>query len=81
MGNESLLSMSEIVLEERLQKKIAYLREIEEERKFVLGQTGLHVPGTKVREYEELVARLSSDIEKIKYTLEKKRRDGSLHGS
>ena len=45
------------------------LAEIETERKFVLGQTGVHLPGKTARNYEDEVSVLRRKIAKLEDTL------------
>lgn len=74
MGHDNgpLHFMSLESLKETLKEREDMLQEIEEERKFVLGQTGLHVSGKRVKEYEELLDRISNDIEDIRRILHRK---------
>ena len=51
-------------MEDRLTALKERLQEVLEERDFVLGQTGLHVPGSTVREYEDEIFRLQKEIDK-----------------
>jgi hypothetical protein len=52
-------------LQEYLSKLRADLEEIEEERRFVFGQTGLHVSGGAVKKYETEVNDLRTKIEEV----------------
>jgi bacterioferritin-associated ferredoxin len=56
-------------LEDRLNKLKEHLQEVLEERMFVLSQTGLHVPGRTVREYEVEINNLKKEIEEIENIL------------
>ncbi len=58
-----LSDMTPSELDEYLSKLKADLEEIEEERMFVLGQTGLHVSASEVSKYEADVNRLKARIE------------------
>ncbi|MFZ5625849.1 MAG: hypothetical protein ACOY3H_00780 [Bacillota bacterium] len=61
------LSKEELL--ERLAKAKEDLEEVEEERMFVLSQTGLHVSGGTVRKYEEEVNRLRELVKAIEARL------------
>jgi hypothetical protein len=45
------------------------LAEIETERKYVLGQTGIHLPGKTARNYEDEVSVLRMQIAELESTL------------
>ncbi len=62
-------------LEEYLSKLRADLEEIEEERMFVLGQTGLHLSASEVGKYEADVNRLKARIEEAEQAAGAKRAD------
>ena len=54
----------------RLQKLSDELEELKEERSFVLGQTGIHLGGNVVRNYETEVLALTQSISEVKAKLE-----------
>ncbi|KGK88115.1 hypothetical protein DP73_13515 [Desulfosporosinus sp. HMP52] len=56
-------------LNKKLQLLLDELEELEEERSFVLKQTGLHLPGHTVKKYEAEIQSLKSSIEKVKSEL------------
>lgn len=56
-------------MEDRLNSLKERLREVMEERDFVLGQTGLHVPGSTVRQYEDEIGVLQKEIDEIESKL------------
>ena len=60
-------------LEKVLSKLKINLDEIEEERMFVLSQTGLHVPGATVKRYEAEVYDLREKIEETEKALKTKK--------
>lgn len=60
-------------LEEILSRLKQNLTEVEEERMFVLSQTGLHVPGETVRKYEIEVCDLKTRIEETEKALQDKK--------
>ncbi len=64
--------MNDNEFQRRLEKLRIELEEVEEERKFVLGQSGLHVPGREVRRYEAEVERLKTKIAEIEDALKEK---------
>jgi len=45
------------------------LEELEQERMYVLGQTGLHLPGATVKKYEADVGETKKRIKKIEEVL------------
>ena len=57
----------------RLQELSEELEELKEERNFVLGQTGIHLGGNVVKNYEAEVIALTQSIEKVKMKLEKRK--------
>ena len=59
-------------LTEHLSRLKADLEDIEEERTFVLGQTGAHVSTGTVKEYETEVASLKARIEEVEQLLRAK---------
>lgn len=60
-------------LEKRLVKLKDSLEDIEEERSIVLGQTGLHVPGTAVKKFEIEIGEITESINELEELLQKKR--------
>ena len=64
-----LREMSRTQLQARLAELRGQLEELEEEREFVLKQTGFHLPGHAVRKYEQDYARLKSEIVEIEKIL------------
>ncbi|MDN5361299.1 MAG: hypothetical protein PWP70_346 [Moorella sp. (in: firmicutes)] len=48
------------------------LAEVEEEKSFVLNQTGRHVPGHIAREYEATIDRLQRELSRWQMLLEEK---------
>jgi flagellar biosynthesis chaperone FliJ len=70
---EDLAKMTSDELDEYLTKLKDDLEEVEEERMFVLGQTGLHVSAKTVSKYESNINRLKENIEEAEKALEAKR--------
>lgn len=62
---EDLKSLKREVLIQRLQTLTEELEELEEERSFVLKQTGLHLPGHTVKKYETELSSLNKSIAKL----------------
>lgn len=62
-----------IELENMLKKLTNELEEVEEERMFLLGQTGIHLPGATVKKYEAEINHLKERIEECKAAIEKKK--------
>lgn len=60
-------------LEKTLRKLNYDLEEVEEERMFLLGQTGIHLPGATVKKYEAEVNHLKGRIEDCKAAIEQKK--------
>jgi hypothetical protein len=56
-------------LEEHLSKLRADLEEVEEERGFVLGQTGVHLSVSEVRRFESEILDLGARIEEVEEAL------------
>lgn len=67
---EDLSLLREEDLTRRIQKKSEELEEIEEERDFVLKQTGLHVPGHLVKKYEAQCGSIKDSLTKLNLELE-----------
>lgn len=57
----------------RLQTLEEELEELEEEKGFVLKQTGLHVPGGKVKQYEAQTNALQESISELKAELDRRK--------
>ncbi len=62
-------NMSACDLEQCLAKLRGDLEDLEEERMFMLGQTGLHVSAGQVKKYETQLETLRSDIEEVQQLL------------
>jgi len=61
--------MSKHEIEQQLSRLKRDLEEIEDERKFVLGQTGIHLPGKTVRNYEDEMSVLRKMITRLEESL------------
>lgn len=66
---EDLVKLDRAVLERRLQNLEEELEELEEEKSFVLKQTGLHVGGGKVKQYDAQTKSLQESIAEIRAEL------------
>lgn len=66
---ENLATLSRADLERRLNTLEEELEELEEEKSFVLKQTGLHVGGGKVKQYEAQTQALQQSIAELKAEL------------
>ena len=75
MRDPSGITMAE--LDTYLAKLKADLEEVEEERLFVLSQTGLHVSAGAVRKYEAEVNELKASIEEAEQVVHTKKREQS----
>lgn len=64
-----LSDMTKIELEKLLIKLKDDFNDIEEEKSFVLGQTGLHVSSKTVKKYDEELKNLSDKVEEIEKIL------------
>jgi len=60
-------------LEKILFKLKDELEEVEEERMFIMGQTGIHLPGATVKKYEAEVQGLKDRIEACETALNNKK--------
>jgi len=69
---KDLANMGPGELEEYLSKLKEDLEEVEEERMYVLGQTGLHVSAGAVKKYETEIAALKDRIEEVGQALRAK---------
>ena len=69
---EDLSILRDEDLTRRLQTLSEELEEIEEERSFVLKQTGLHLPGHAVKRYESQIKALKESITDLKEELERR---------
>lgn len=70
MGGYESMKMSD--LEQKLQQLREELEELEEERTIVLGQTGLHLPGSTVKKYESEINHIKKQIETVENLLNEK---------
>jgi len=70
---EDLSALRNEDLTRRLQTLSEELEELEEERSFVLKQTGLHLPGHTVKRYEAQTQTLKESIAELKAELELRR--------
>jgi len=70
---EDLSLLRDEDLTRRLQTLSEELEEVEEERSFVLKQTGLHLPGHTVRRYETQTQTLKESITELKLELERRK--------
>ena len=66
---EDLSKLRKEDLERRLSVLLEELEELEEEKSFVLKQTGLHVSGGKVRQYETQTHSLTESITELRTEL------------
>jgi len=64
-----LSKLSKDDLTRRLQRLSEELEELEEERDFVLKQTGLHLPGHTVKKYESDSTNLQKSVSEVKTEL------------
>ena len=69
---ENLSILREVDLMRRLQTLSEELEELEEEKGYVLRQTGLHVSGGIVKKYESQTIILSQSIAELKAELERR---------
>lgn len=69
---ENLLKMNITDLERRLGVLEEELEELEEEKSFVLRQTGLHIGGGKVKQYEAQTQSLQQSISEIRAELQQR---------
>jgi len=70
MADLSKLSMEELT--RRLRKFSEELEELQEERSFVLKQTGIHLPGHVVKKFEADTIALTQSIVELKAELEQR---------
>jgi uncharacterized small protein (DUF1192 family) len=70
---EDLSILREADLARRLQTLSEELEELEEEKGYVLRQTGLHVSGGIVKKYESQTIILSQSIAELKAELERRK--------
>jgi hypothetical protein len=68
-----LETMSLPELEAYLQRLRDDLEDVEEERMFVLGQTGLHVSATEVKKFETTVQGLREKIAEVETAIDSRR--------
>jgi len=71
MEDLSLLCYEDLT--RRLQTLSEELEELEEERSFVLKQTGLHLPGHTVRRYESQIQTLKESVTELKTEMERRK--------
>lgn len=69
MEMEDLTKLRKVDLERRLSTLTEELEELEEEKSFVLKQTGLHVPGGKVQQYQTQTLALQESIKELRLEL------------
>ena len=69
---KDISSMSVTELQEHLEKLRVDLEEVEEERMFVLSQTGLHVSARAVSNFESEMSRLKTEIGEVEKALQDK---------
>lgn len=70
---EDLSILSEADLARRIQTLTEELEELEEEKGYVLRQTGLHVSGGTMKKYESQTIILSESIAELKAELERRK--------
>lgn len=70
---EEYMQKSVEELETILKKLNEDLEEIEEERQFLLGQTGIHLPGATVKKYEAEMNHLKERIDSCKTAIAQKK--------
>jgi len=68
INEEEEIIMNDLTI--RLQELSDELDELKEERNFVLGQTGIHLGGNVVKNYEAEVIALTQSIKEVKMKLE-----------
>ena len=73
MDRKKLEEMDQEELQELLQEKQDKYEEVERERKFVLKQTGRHIPGTTREEYKIELNQIQAQIEEIEEVLAAKK--------
>ncbi len=69
MNKKDFEGMEREELNNLLAKKKEKYQEIEEEKNFVLGQSGRHIPGTLRREYKIELQQIEEQIETIREVL------------
>lgn len=70
---EDLSTLRDEDLSRRIQTLSEELEELEEERSFVLKQTGIHLPGHTVRRYEAETRALKESLTELKIELERRK--------
>lgn len=70
MGDFEKMSVPE--LGKKLTKLKEYLEDIEEERRLVLGQKGIHLSSCTVRKYEAEIEEINQHINELEELLQKK---------
>lgn len=72
---EDLTTLREADLVRRMQTLSEELEELEEEKNYVLKQTGLHVSGGTVVKYETQIMTLSQSFAELKAELERRKKE------
>lgn len=72
MNEADLKEMDRQILEDLLKEKQDKLEEVEEEKKFVLSQSGRHLPGTIRQDYKNELQQIEKQIETIREVLAEK---------
>ncbi|MCC9295124.1 hypothetical protein ACFHWD_19030 [Clostridium sp. MT-14] len=67
--------MNTLELEKKLQELKESLEEVKEERKFVLNQTGIHLPGVTVQKYEAEIKEIKQNINTLKALLQRNKKN------
>lgn len=70
---KALSEMTGAELQSLLAKLKEELEEAEEEKMYVLGQTGIHLPGATVRKYEAEISELKQRITEVEEMLRAKK--------
>ncbi|MCL5735567.1 MAG: hypothetical protein M1274_08285 [Actinobacteria bacterium] len=74
---EDFSGMSTAELEELLSALEGDLEDLEQERMYVLGQTGLHVSANQVKTYETEISSLKAKIERVEDSIRAKKSEGA----
>ncbi|SJZ97435.1 hypothetical protein [Selenihalanaerobacter shriftii] len=70
LKNNSLEDLSTEELEKRLKEEKDKYEELEQEKEFVLGQTGIHLPGNTKQKYDNQLDEIQEKIDEIEEILE-----------
>ncbi|MDR1956856.1 MAG: hypothetical protein LBQ30_08390 [Treponema sp.] len=62
-------TMDDAALGQTLGKLLRLLEELEEDREMVLGQTGVHVPGSYGKRYDREIEEIQQQIDRVKERL------------